>query len=1115
MKKATRKLLVLLFTSAFVISVIVPVFALAIGEDALFPEEIERFSDGVEPGFPSSDESDESETPDPEPPADEQEPPDDEFAIPVQIADIEMPAGDTVTTEEELSQWCEDNRSVGGTVSLGGNITITNDIWCWNDDHVIINTGEFGITYDGGKIDMYDFEIIGEGVDCPVVTVIDIGETWGSGNWNNKMAFTNITSAGRDGFGGTALRVTRGDGDLFNMMLLPSTDAFIRSYGKGAVGLLLDVPLELYCFNIEVSGTNSTAVSAPGGTVLYYSRLAAFGDGAATVRNAGVVLDACIANPVPSDSLMIERSCSAVSTGSFYAPVRKNDKDGFYYYLESTFTFWLRGSDGSERTDFFWISWDWDALTAIDTSFIGKHYVQGRIDPVLEGFGLTDDVELNLVVDVRDPDLPCIGSVNIFDRDGFEAYVFMWDDCDFSKGEGILRRSDDGGESWYDFTGSSDIEQDGYWKDAFVFHFESLPSPVMFYVEIPGMGESNVLALYERDGMICKDLNGGRIGEGEPGAGKNDTEEDEELPDPGDVDHGITSEESLNKWVEENGDGGTVFLEADITIRNGISGGWDGGHIIIDTGRFGIIYDGGNISLYDFEIVGEGVDRPVVTVIDAGPNWGMGNWNNNLAFQHITAYGREGLGGVALHITQGDGAAFDMTMADYENYLIRSYGEGAIGILLDEPLDIYCFNVETDGMNSIAVSAPYGATLFYCRLLAAGTDAAAVSGGGVTLDACTAYPANLDASVITRTFSEVSGKHFYLPVRQHDFWIWPEGFYTFWMLGSDGSETRHVFLVEWDWEAIAAIDTGVLGSYEVQGDIMPVYQGFGLTDSFPLTLTIEVRDPDYPCIAAVYFSDWDGNKAALDLWKEYDPSEGNVILWLSDDGGETWYDFTDSPDLEWPEWNRSVVIFQYESITSPIMFCLEVVGIGESNIVTLYEKDGVPYGDTGGDRTGTDRPGGGDYEFESSGDYDPEDGGGRNDGGVGGNGNNGVGGDNNNGNNSGNGAGNGDTKNDANGTASDSGDNAEPNGESYDENGQAASGGLLEDEYPTAPQTMREGMESIVADIEFPDIQTPLAQSFASVDGSGNALYITGSVSIICLSVLAWLRFRRTARMKK
>jgi hypothetical protein len=106
----------------------------------------------------------------------------------------------------------------------------------------------------------------------------------------------------------------------------------------------------------------------------------------------------------------------------------------------------------------------------------------------------------------------------------------------------------------------------------------------------------------------------------------------------------------------------------------------------------------------------------------------------------------------------------------------------------------------------------------------------------------------------------------------------------------------------------------------------------------------------------------------LNLWGKHDPAVGDFVLWRSDDGGATWYDFTYSSELVWTIWDDTSVEFRYSNILSPIMFCLEVPGVGESNVVTIYEKDGVSCGDCGGDRTGTDRHGGGEGGFGYPGD---------------------------------------------------------------------------------------------------------------------------------------------------
>ena len=167
--------------------------------------------------------------------------------------------------------------------------------------------------------------------------------------------------------------------------------------------------------------------------------------------------------------------------------------------------------------------------------------------------------------------------------------------------------------------------------------------------------------------------------------------------------------------------------------------------------------------------------------------------------------------------------------------------------------------------------------------------------------------------------------------------------------------SKVILSVDWDYDLIDAIDTSKLGKTEIQGRLSPLFEGFGLTNTFPLILTVEVRDPSTPCIEEIYPS---GEGATLVFWDDFDNSSGNNKIWRSDDGGNNWVDFTNSPDLEWDEWSNDRVFFWYKQLTSPVMFFIEVDG-KESNVATIYEKDGQTYGGIGGDRTGSDRPGGG------------------------------------------------------------------------------------------------------------------------------------------------------------
>lgn len=133
-----------------------------------------------------------------------------------------------------------------------------------------------------------------------------------------------ITATGRDGVGGVALRIRQDDGLDINTVEV-TFEGQICSYGEGAVGLYLDVPLDVYCYNIKVEGANSAAVYAAQGANLYYCKLEAEGDGAAAVSDGGeFLLDTCAASPSPQNVQTINHHIVGIITRRFYEPAEYN-----------------------------------------------------------------------------------------------------------------------------------------------------------------------------------------------------------------------------------------------------------------------------------------------------------------------------------------------------------------------------------------------------------------------------------------------------------------------------------------------------------------------------------------------------------------------------------------------------------------------------------------------------------------------------------------------------------------------------------------------------------------------------------------------------------------------
>ena len=426
----------------------------------------------------------------------------------------------------------------------------------------------------------------------------------------------------------------------------------------------------------------------------------------------------------------------------------------------------------------------------------------------------------------------------------------------------------------------------------------------------------------------------------------------------------VSNEEELWAWLEgHSATGGTVFLDNEVRIMqhnhlNGISG-----EIIINTGSNGLVFDGGTLTGGDIKITGEGVEVPVVDVWQVGDGSAYSpSWNSSLLQMNITATGQEGRGGTALRISTVDAVSFDITNLSWQGE-IRSYGEGAKGLWLAVPMEAWCYNVKVSGNNSMAVYAPMGADLYYCKFIAEGVGAVAVEGKDVTLDSCAASPTPTGVRSINRSAMVESFSRLYLPLQLNldmgystdiDMLYTPNVFLT----TQDGSTVTQVFAIDWDINKYYNINTSVLGKTIISGSVNSALYGLGVFDDVPITLTVEVRDPELPCISQIIVKEKDGNRYVdLNFWEGYDPTEESVILWRSDDKGETWQDATYANDIFWDIPFGDSVKFTYDVLDHPVWFQLEVVGVGESNIAILYEKDGVFVGGNGGDRTGTDREG--------------------------------------------------------------------------------------------------------------------------------------------------------------
>ncbi len=435
-----------------------------------------------------------------------------------------------------------------------------------------------------------------------------------------------------------------------------------------------------------------------------------------------------------------------------------------------------------------------------------------------------------------------------------------------------------------------------------------------------------------------------------------------EEPLSGDI---VKNEYELNQWCKDNYEsGGKVTLSESITISDKyyFTCGSDA-DVTIDTGSYGIIYNGGFLP-YEFEIIGEGVDEPVLTVVD--PNMFMSSWSQSIQNLKVTATGRDDgsdlLGGTAVFVKSANNDVSPNMGEMLTEGEILSYGENAVGVKISdnitEPLDIYCFNIKTYGESSIAVLAPNGVNLYYCKLDSAGQGSLAAKGDDILLDTCRVVgDLPESAKIIQRKITDISGVRLYMPIRQHEieteYLLW-EHFLINFILSGDGEPPKSTLGVIWDEDKIQSIDTRKLGMSTIGGILTPPLAGLGLTDDYTIEFTFEVWDPKVPCIGEIMFQeDYTGKYVFFGLWEFDGWTKDDVIIWRSDDEGATWYDYSDSDQLKWLYDDN--LAFNYDNITDPIWFQIEVPGHGESNVVSLYSKDGLTMGGTGGDRTGVDR----------------------------------------------------------------------------------------------------------------------------------------------------------------
>lgn len=432
------------------------------------------------------------------------------------------------------------------------------------------------------------------------------------------------------------------------------------------------------------------------------------------------------------------------------------------------------------------------------------------------------------------------------------------------------------------------------------------------------------------------------------------------------------SEDDLSKWAAANPKGGSITLTQNITITKPLI---IYAPVNINTGVYGVTLKGGFILGWPLSITGDGVDVPVLTLSNVGSK---DAWENILPSYNVTAVGRNGKGGTAVRISESviasaakAGSTGFIVSWELDLGRIRSEGNGAVGVKFDHPIDAYFLSVSVDGENSVAVSAPKGASLYYGRLEAFGEGSKIVSRDGILLDTCAVSGNASGADIVNRKIIATAGTWLYWPLaqgmtslRHSSLYLTFCNFYEFPFLVSGDknhpAEVRKMY-VQWDQNKIRAIDTSNIGKTLIQGSLHSAYQDLGLDDDFSTDLTVDVLKGGKPYIISLKFYNGDGTGKRYVYFETndffydwFEPQAGNFILWRSEDEGESWDDITGSDDVSLAEGG---IIYYYDEIVSPVWFRIQEIGGEYSNIAVIHGYEGKTYGSLGGDRTGVDRDG--------------------------------------------------------------------------------------------------------------------------------------------------------------
>ena len=355
--------------------------------------------------------------------------------------------------------------------------------------------------------------------------------------------------------------------------------------------------------------------------------------------------------------------------------------------------------------------------------------------------------------------------------------------------------------------------------------------------------------------------------------------------------------------------------------------------IRIGTGRYSLITEGYLYLWQGADIYGSGIDGAVVQVEDGGS---LNIFNTQ--YNGTAAISATETGGVALSLSSGSGHYSD------ESAYVVITAEDGIGILSEIPLELICHYINA-GSGSGIVSTE-DVSLFLCRVEG---ETAAVDAPAVFADTSVIVPQDGDGiETVHRRIKSVFPSLAVLDIGDpQPEELFADSYYTTVTYSAQGVEDRE--LLQFVRADIPQIDTSVPGDWLAFPVIEDWMELSGLLPIEEELYAIAVRDlrvPVYWYIDAVFDPSY--------VFYRYNGAESDpLILWRSDDEGESWQDATDSYDfMLWDE--GTLVLIQWVE-DDPVWLVWETPDAGESEILVISFSAGTAYGNPGGDRSGIDR----------------------------------------------------------------------------------------------------------------------------------------------------------------